>query len=278
MSMARETSAMSVASDMRAAVTTNGHPAEEMHVLVLATGNQHKVDEITRILAPQLPGWRFMKLSDALSEAGITTYQEPEETGATFLENARIKARDAYKALKDSGFSSCGKPSYGKLNGIGDATSATATKNEQACAEHQTKPCWWAVVADDSGLEVDALEGRPGVYSARYAGAHGDNERNRKKVLAELAGVPTEQRTAQFVCQLVCITYLGNEILATGHMKGSIIDAERGEFGFGYDPIFTSERYPHKTNAELLPDEKHAISHRGKASSELAQALTDYAE
>jgi XTP/dITP diphosphohydrolase len=134
-------------------------------------------------------------------------------------------------------------------------------------------PC----VAEDSGLEVDALGGAPGVYSARYAGTTGSraerDRANNEKLLRELAGVPKERRTARFVCTL-CLAEPDGRIVAeaTGTYDGIIADAPRGTNGFGYDPLlFLPDRGC--TSAELSPEEKNARSHRGKAARALAELL-----
>jgi XTP/dITP diphosphohydrolase len=134
----------------------------------------------------------------------------------------------------------------------------------------------WAV-ADDSGLEVDALEGRPGVYSARWAAMHdagrGD-EANNLLLLKQLEGLSAEERGARFVCVLALADAAGRIVLtARETVGGRITDRPRGERGFGYDPLFlVPERG--KTTAELSPAEKHAISHRGKALRRLREEMT----
>ncbi len=155
-----------------------------------------------------------------------------EEDGSTFEENALIKARTAMEA---SG------------NRI-------------------------AAIADDSGLAVDALDGAPGVYSARYAGGHGDDAANNALLLMNLADVPVSERTARFVCCIACVFPDGTEITVRGETEGLIIDDARGNGGFGYDPYFYYEPYG-KTFSELTADEKNAISHRGKAIAKLAEKL-----
>jgi len=128
------------------------------------------------------------------------------------------------------------------------------------------------VLADDSGLSVDALDGRPGVHSARYAGEGADDEANRRRLLEELADTPTARRTARFECHVVLAR--GAEVLAEAHgaCEGSIIESERGDGGFGYDPLFL-----HGPNgltfAELPADRKDGISHRGRALRELSPEL-----
>jgi XTP/dITP diphosphohydrolase len=121
-------------------------------------------------------------------------------------------------------------------------------------------------LADDSGLEVDALNGEPGVRSARYAGAEeGDGDlANNEKLMRELAGLPEEMRTGRFVCVAALVTPDGREWTARGEMPGRLLDEPRGEGGFGYDPYFVADGLD-VTNAELAPEEKDARSHRGAA-------------
>ncbi|WP_270298767.1 non-canonical purine NTP pyrophosphatase, partial [Eggerthella sinensis] len=131
-----------------------------------------------------------------------------------------------------------------------------------------------AVLADDSGLAVDALDGAPGVYSARYAGEDAADADNNIKLLAALADVPDEQRTARFVCTLVFIDEDGTEEVAYGTIEGRIGREERGEHGFGYDPLFLPDVFDDgRTLAEALPHEKNAVSHRGNALRELRTKL-----
>ena len=123
-----------------------------------------------------------------------------------------------------------------------------------------------AALADDSGLEVDALGGAPGVYSSRYAGEDGNDEANNAKLLRELGDLLFEQRTARFVCTLVFIDEDGSEHVARGTIEGKIGFEERGTEGFGYDPLFFPDEFGGKlTLAEVSQDEKNAISHRGNA-------------
>lgn len=131
-----------------------------------------------------------------------------------------------------------------------------------------------AVLADDSGLEVDALDGAPGVFSARYAGEHASDEDNNDKLLAELAGVRDEERTARFVCTLVFIDEDGSERVARGTVEGRIGRAPRGDGGFGYDPLFWPDVFDgKKTLAEVPQSEKTAVSHRGNALRDLKSQL-----
>ena len=158
-----------------------------------------------------------------------------EEDGTTFEENALIKARTALAA---SG------------NRI-------------------------AAIADDSGLAVDALNGDPGVYSARYAGGHGDDAANNALLLKNLAHLPVEQRTARFVCCIALVYPDGREMTVRGETEGLIIDDARGDGGFGYDPYFYYQPFG-KTFSELTAEEKNAISHRGKALAKLAEKLEKF--
>lgn len=189
-----------------------------MMPLLIATHNTHKTEEIRAIL-----GDRF-RVSDLTQHPG---FAEPEETGATFAENAAIKAL---------------------------AASAAAG------------PDAW-VLADDSGLEVDALGGAPGVTSARYSGTHGDNAGHRAKLLAELARVGAaspEQRAARFRCVLVLAK--GGQIAGEYHgaVEGRIALEEKGSGGFGYDPLFVPDGET-QTFGELPAEVKNAFSHRARA-------------
>lgn len=127
-----------------------------------------------------------------------------------------------------------------------------------------------AVLADDSGLEVDALQGEPGVRSARYAGVHGDDAANNRKLLEKLAGIPDAERTARFVCALVFVDEDGTELTARGTVEGRIDYEEKGTEGFGYDPLFLPDDFGgSRTFAEVSQSEKTAISHRGRALNDL---------
>ena len=192
--------------------------------VVIATNNAHKVEEIETAL--DFEGWEFKSLKDA----GLVS--DPDETGSTFLENARLKARAAHDIAGT------------------------------------------AVLADDSGLIVDALDGAPGVFSSRYSGIDGDDRANNVKLLQELGAVPYEQRTARFATVLVFIDENGSETVAEGFVEGHIGFAERGEHGFGYDPLFFPDIYNGDvTMAELTQGQKNTISHRGNALRELRKKL-----
>jgi XTP/dITP diphosphohydrolase len=124
-------------------------------------------------------------------------------------------------------------------------------------------------LADDSGLVVDALDGRPGVYSARYGGPGLSPADKNRKLLGELADVPDDHRTARFVCVLVAAQPGDEPRQAEGTCEGHILHAPRGEGGFGYDPIFGPVEAPGLAMAELPPDRKNVISHRGRATAAL---------
>ena len=131
------------------------------------------------------------------------------------------------------------------------------------------------VLADDSGLEVDALDGAPGVHSARYAGEPCDDAANNAKLLDALSDVADEARTARFVCQLVFLDESGNEVDARGTVEGRIAHEAHGENGFGYDPLFLPEVFGFERSlGEAKPEEKNAVSHRGNALRELRAKLS----
>lgn len=201
--------------------------------LVLATHNRHKVGELRAILLPVVPGLR----ADDVVASGDVGAPDVPETGVTFAENALLKAR--------------------------------------ALAQFTGLPA----VADDSGLCVDVLGGAPGVFSARWSGRHGDDAANLRLLLDQLGDVPAEHRGAGFVCAAALVTPDGRETVVEGTMRGRLTTAPRGSGGFGYDPILEPDAQPERaagavlTSAELTPDEKNAISHRGHAFRALAPAI-----
>lgn len=131
------------------------------------------------------------------------------------------------------------------------------------------------VLADDSGLEVDALGGKPGIYSARFAGEHGNDEKNNQKLINELRGVPEEERGANFHCSLVMTGPNREPLFVEGQAFGRILDAGRGEHGFGYDPLFYIPELA-KTMGELTSEEKNQVSHRARAITKLEKHLDDW--
>lgn len=206
-------------------------------IVCAATNNAGKLRELRRILT------RCGHTVRSLRELGVTL--DPEETGATFAENAALKAAAFCRAT--------GLPT----------------------------------VADDSGLCVDALDGAPGVFSARYAGEHGNDDANNRKLLAALADVPEGARGAKFVSAVCLMLPGGRSLTVTGECPGAVGTALRGENGFGYDPLFIPDRVglpggstrpntERRSYAELADAEKDAISHRGRALEQLEAALPDF--
>jgi XTP/dITP diphosphohydrolase len=203
--------------------------------VLLASRNRKKLAEMQRILAPHVPGVRVLGLDD------VAAYDEPAETEPSFEGNARLKALAALAAT--------GLPS----------------------------------LADDSGLCVDALNGMPGVLSARWAGAEGDtatrDRANNELLLAQLSDVPDDRRGAEFCCAVVLAvpSVSGPEPLtrsATGRMRGRVVRRPRGSGGFGYDVLFCADGHD-VTTAEMDPDDKDAISHRGQALRAIAPVVAD---
>lgn len=205
-----------------------------MNPLIVATGNPGKLREFRALLE----GLPFDLHS--LGELGITS---PEETGASFLENALLKARHALAAALAAG--------------LGGAS-----------------PLNVVAIADDSGLEVDALGGAPGIYSARYAGAGADDAANNEKLLDALAGMCREQRTARYRCALAFVSGDPDQapLTAEAVWEGTIVDTPRGLGGFGYDPYFWLPDLG-VTAAQLDPEHKNRLSHRGIALRALRDQL-----
>ncbi len=149
----------------------------------------------------------------------------------------------------------------------GDTLEANAMKKADEFYRTTGLPC----IADDTGLEIDALNGAPGVHSARFAGEYGNDAANRKKALEQLEGVPIENRTARFRT-VICFAGESGFEFVEGRCEGKIIDEERGKEGFGYDPIFVPESYD-KTFAQMSPEEKNDISHRADAARNFVEIL-----
>lgn len=189
--------------------------------IIIASNNKGKIKEFKKILEPL--GYNVF----SQSEAGVNI--EVEETGTTFEENAKLKARAIYN-LKHT-----------------------------------------AVLADDSGIVVDYLNGEPGIYSARYMGLQTDEER-RRCVLYKMKDAKKEDRTARYVCCICYIEENGKENIVNGIWEGIVADKEYGENGFGYDPIFMPNGSD-KTVAQMLPEEKNTISHRAMAIQKLKELL-----
>ncbi|XVV13835.1 RdgB/HAM1 family non-canonical purine NTP pyrophosphatase [Actinoplanes sp. CA-131856] len=151
-------------------------------------------------------------------------------------------------------------------------TGLTFGENALIKAREGAKRTGLPTVADDSGIAVDALNGMPGVFSARWSGVHGNDDANLDLLLAQIGDVSDEQRGGAFVCAAALVLPNGREHLVEGRQSGKILRARRGDGGFGYDPIFLGDGQS-KTNAELTPAEKDAISHRGKAFRELSKVI-----
>ena len=206
--------------------------------LVLATRNEHKVTELVRLLRPAVPDLADDDVVPVsrLAALGLSDPGEVAETGVTFAENALLKAR-----------------------AVAAATGLPA-------------------VADDSGLCVAVLGGAPGVFSARWAGRHGDDEANLRLLLDQLVDVPAPHRAAWFECAAVLVdprdgvAEADREVVAVGRLTGTLATAPRGGNGFGYDPVLVPDGGT-RTSAELSPQEKDAVSHRGQAVRALAPRL-----
>lgn len=154
-----------------------------------------------------------------------------------------------------------------------EETGTTFEENALQKARCYAKAVDLPVLSDDSGIIACALGDRPGVYSARYAGRHGDDEANNQKLIADLAAFPPEQRTVHYICSLVLIWPDGRTVTAEGSCDGILRDFYAGQNGFGYDPLFYVPDKG-KTMAELSMAEKNEISHRGKALKKLVEALS----
>jgi XTP/dITP diphosphohydrolase len=159
-------------------------------------------------------------------------------------------------------------PAYAELPETGLTFGENALLKAREGMRHTGLP----TVADDSGLAVDALGGAPGVFSARWAGRHGDDQANLELLLNQLTDLPDEHRGAAFVCAAALVLPGGKEHLVDGRQRGTLTRSPRGTGGFGYDPIFVGEGQT-RTNAELTAEEKDAISHRGQAFRALAKLL-----
>ncbi len=158
-----------------------------------------------------------------------------------------------------------------------DETGTTFVENAIIKARHAALHCQLPAIADDSGLIVDALNGAPGVISARYAGVGASDEENVQKLLLALEGVPETERTARFICVLVFMRHADDPfpVIAQGVWEGRILTQPIGENGFGYDPVFWVDEYQ-CSSAQLPPDVKNSLSHRGKALKILTELLANF--
>ena len=159
-------------------------------------------------------------------------------------------------------------PEIGKIVEDGKSFFENAMKKAKTVSEKTGL----LAIADDSGLEVDALGGRPGIYSARFAGENATDKENNERLLMEMKDIPLEKRGAQFRCVMVAYRPDGKWIKTEGICRGTITTEPRGEKGFGYDPVFLPEGHD-KTMAELSMEEKNRISHRGKALAALKKEI-----
>ncbi|MEQ1559048.1 MAG: RdgB/HAM1 family non-canonical purine NTP pyrophosphatase [Methyloglobulus sp.] len=165
-------------------------------------------------------------------------------------------------------------PQSGFVQSEAEETGLTFVENALLKARHAAQHCHLPVLADDSGLSVDALSGAPGIYSARYAGLTASDQDNVNKLLLEMEGIPMAERTARFICALVLIEHANDPvpIIAQGIWEGRILFHPTGSNGFGYDPVFWVNEH-NCSSAELMPDVKNALSHRGQALKQLADLL-----
>ena len=189
-----------------------------------------------------------------------------------FASNNAGKVREVDQLLNTVGFTVLPQREFG----VPDAaeTGLTFVENALLKARNACEHTGLAAIADDSGLEVDALDGEPGIYSARYAGEGAGDAANNSLLLGELAGVPEAERTARFRCVMVYLRHREDPapLLCQGIWEGRILEAERGDGGFGYDPLFWVPGQE-ASAAELPPELKNRLSHRGQALRALLAAL-----
>jgi len=186
------------------------------------------------------------------------------------------KIEELHRILTDAGLRDIALVGVAAYPGVEDVveTGVTFVENARLKAHAVAAATGVAAIADDSGLSVDVLGGAPGVFSARWAGRHGDDLANLELLLAQLADVPDAHRGAHFACAAVLALPDGTERVVEARMTGTLIRAARGSNGFGYDPIFVPDDET-RTSAELTAAEKDTISHRGKAFRALLPAVKD---
>ena len=184
------------------------------------------------------------------------------------------KLREFQQLLSGCGFEIVPQSEFNIANA--EETGTTFVENAIIKARHACEQTGLPAIADDSGIEVDALNGRPGVYSARYAGENATDEKNNQKLLTELKNIPTEKRTARYHAVLAYMRHAADPtpILCHGTWEGIILTEPRGQSGFGYDPLFFVPSH-NCASAELDKAEKNRISHRGKAMQELLQKISN---
>lgn len=183
------------------------------------------------------------------------------------------KLAELRELLGDAGFTLHAQSEFGVEDA--DETGLTFVENAILKARHAARATGLPALGDDSGICVDALDGAPGLYSARYAGVHGDAQANIDKLLAALDGVPDARRTARFYCVLALLRHADDPqpLIAEGAWEGRILTARRGAGGFGYDPVFLDPARG-ASAAELDPALKNRISHRGRALAALRERLS----
>ena len=219
--------------------------------LVLSTRNVDKAREIIEVLVEQ-------------SGAPIVAYAvEVNDTTIGFLLAAPEAIADAVAALPPL----TAEPDV-------EETGATLEENARIKAQALCAATGMLAIADDTGLEIDALDGAPGIYAARYAGEHATYSDNVAKVLHEMEGVYPTLRNARFATVAMACWPDGRELAVRGEVEGLIAAEPAGESGFGYDPVFVPTEGDGRTFAQMSAAEKHAISHRGRAFAKLAQALS----
>lgn len=188
--------------------------------------------------------------------------------------NNQHKVVELNRILNPLGINAVTPKEYGVDLGDVEETGTTFAENAEIKAMSAYKKTSMPTVADDSGLMVDALDGRPGVYSARYAGENATDKDRYTKLLLEMKDVPEDKRTAHFVSSICCILDEKTIIKVEGTVEGKIAYQPKGEDGFGYDPVFITQSG--KTFAQLSSDEKDAISHRGNALRKLKEEIIKY--
>ncbi|HCA22138.1 MAG: non-canonical purine NTP pyrophosphatase [Eubacterium sp.] len=222
-----------------------------MKKLIFATGNKDKMREIRMIMAG-LP-YEVYSMKEVGADPDIV------EDGTSFAENALIKARAVAEYIKANGL---------KLPEETSDEADGVSGSDEAQAEEIV------VLADDSGLEIDALNKEPGIYSARYMGEDTSYHIKNKNLIDRLEGVQDEDRTARFVCAVAAVFSNGREEVREATMEGRIGYEEKGANGFGYDPILFLPQFG-CMSAELEPEQKNAISHRGKALRMMRECLEE---
>ncbi|OCG03955.1 XTP/dITP diphosphatase [Gilliamella sp. wkB112] len=187
--------------------------------------------------------------------------------------NNQGKVNELQKLLADAGFNIIAQSEFNVPDA--DETGLTFVENAILKARHTAKLTGLPTIADDSGLVVHELDGEPGIYSARYAGEHGNDKNNNQKLLQALANTPKEKRTAYFYCALVFMRHEKDPtpIICLGKWHGLILNEARGDGGFGYDPLFYIPELG-CTAAELTKEHKSQISHRGQALKQLIKKIT----